>query len=111
MSRNGSMRGVHIDNETAETATRQRRAALREDAALGRAYSRDKRLCLHVPYAKFRNIVRTLARANNISVAAAATAWITRWSLQADRQATKLARDSKKAVRTLPDGRRVFYGS
>src|SRR4051812_40448363 len=111
MSRRGGMRGVHTDNNVAEAATRERRAAISEETALGRAYRKDPRLCLHVPYAKFCSIVRGLTRKKNASIGAAALAWVERWSLQADRGlATKDARKPVKTVRILPDGRKVFYG-
>lgn len=111
MARKGSMRGVHADNGTAEAATRRRRAALGEEAILGQAYGQDKRLCLHVPYGKFRNIVRDLARKNDVSLGAAAASWVARWSQQADRLAKNSARNPESKFRVLPDGKRVFYGS
>lgn len=110
MSRGGPMRGVHADNETAETATKRRRAAISEETALGNAYRKDRRLCLHMSYAKFRNIVRALAQRNAVSIGAAASAWVTEWSRQANQLAKNQARRQSK-VRVLPDGTKVFYGS
>jgi hypothetical protein len=116
------MRGVHTDNETAKSATQGRRTAISEEKAIRRAYAKDKRLCLHMRYPRFRGIVRTLAQQNDISVAAAAASWVARWSQRTDRlptitpKAPAHARDTvetkpAKSVRTLPNGQRVFYGS
>src|SRR5437879_4273759 len=79
-----------------------------DTATYGSALS--KRLCLHVPYAKFCNIVRELARKNNVSIGAAASAWVARWAQQADQLVRNSTRAPKKEIRILSDGRKVFYG-
>ncbi|MBY0324745.1 MAG: hypothetical protein K2X72_38950 [Reyranella sp.] len=110
MKRGGSMRGVHTDNDTAEMATKRRRAAIGEEAALGNAYRKDQRLCLHVPFARFRNIVRALAQRNGVSIGAAASAWVADWSKQANQLAKNQTRPQSK-ICVLPDGTKVFYGN